>query len=94
MTVGFHKIADLRFQFSVSLCALCLVLLPFGFAAFLAERLCLSVHVLYDFAATPLSQSPNQQSPNGKPEAFRKECGKAGRQQTKQQRTKLTQTFP
>jgi len=48
-----------------------------GSAAFLAERLCLSGRAFRDFAATPPRQRLKQRKVNGKPEAFRKERGRA-----------------
>jgi hypothetical protein len=48
-----------------------------GFAALLAERLCLSGRAFKESAAPPPRQSLKQLKLNGKPEAFRKESGKA-----------------
>jgi len=50
-----------------------------GFAVLLAESLWLSGEVQRTVAAMPLRRSLKQEAvPAGKPEAFRKESGKAG----------------
>src|SRR5262245_44811266 len=51
-----------------------------GFAALLAERLCLSVLTQTPIAATPLRRSLENRSARGKPKAFRKESGRAAYQ--------------